>query len=484
MRLREFAERRQINEAVVAIPYLLELLIAAGAAGAMIASDPNTAKRIQQWFDSNPDQAKQYSKQIQDAQKSGALPKDPSKVGDAAFPIVSGLAKTWNWLTGGSTTGQAPSQPDQYVKDKNGLLRRKDADVDKQVTAQKIQSNILSNMTKFDNEQYANKALPYLKPGTQVTIGGKRMVVQAPGKAGGKAGFIPYQDLGTVQKQQVKPHIDDIVDFDAGNIGSADDDYMGTVSRPSRPSAGATDRKDWSANKPSAGTVDKQKDSPGFWNTIAGFFQGGKTDMSVGDDGATPAPTKKKDWSAKPSAGTVNKSVAGTADGDDIKVTVPPQAAPDINVDSDKPWDWSKPGPNTRPSAPGAIAGAPPVSGGVKDKGEAGTIAGAPPIARPGDEVGQGVQGATTGTGTQAGTQAGTGAQTGTVANTQATTQTQTGTVAQTQQSVAPATTMPPPVVAPPIVTPAPKYKTEPYKDQDVFYTGWRKGPPKKVIGL
>jgi hypothetical protein len=39
----------------------------------------------------------------------------------------------------------------------------------------------------------------------------------------------------------------------------------------------------------------------------------------------------------------------------------------------------------------------------------------------------------------------------------------------------------PPPVVVPPA---KPKYKTEPYTDQDVIYTGWRKGPPKKVIRL
>jgi hypothetical protein len=44
---------------------------------------------------------------------------------------------------------------------------------------------------------------------------------------------------------------------------------------------------------------------------------------------------------------------------------------------------------------------------------------------------------------------------------------------------------MPPPAVAaPPISSPAPSVKTEPYKGQDVFYTGWRKGPPKKIVSL
>ena len=487
MRLREFKEPRQrIDEVVVAgIPlatYIYGLLIAGGA---MIAGDPRTQKVIQkkvdQWVNSNPGEAQVYADQIKQGQDAGALPKDPSKIGDVAFPIVSALSSAWDWMTGGSTTGNKPAQPSDYVKDKNGMLRRKE-------TAQEIQKKIgdviASNTTRFDNQANAKKALPSLKDGTVVTIGGKTYKVSPD--AGGvyskdKRGFVPYKDMGKVTGKPVTGQVDNIEDFSVSPSTSAadDDDYAGTTI--SKPSAGST-------NKSGPSWLDRASDAiGGVFNTVAGAVGG----LFGSEDDVKPAPTKKKDkkdWSAKPSAGTVNKNVAGTADGDDIKVTVPPQVAPDINVDSDKPWDWSKPGSGTRPSAPGAIAGAPPVSGGVKDKGEAGTIAGAPPIARPGDEVGQGVQGATTGTGAEAGTgaQAGTGVQadTGTVANTQATTQAQTDTVATTIAQ--PTTAVAPPVTPPPVVVPPakPKYKTEPYKDQDVFYTGWRKGPPKKVIRL
>ena len=471
MRLREFKEPRQrIDEvAVVALaPYILALL---AAGGAMVASNPETARNIDRWIKSNPSQANEFSKQIKQGQDAGALPKDPSKVGDVAFPIASALSSAWDWMTGGSTTGTKPAQPGDYVKDKNGMLRRKE-------TAQEIQKKIgdviASNTTRFDNQANAKKALPSLKDGTVVTIGGKTYKVSPD--AGGalskeKRGFVPYKDMGKVTGKPVTGQVDNIKDFSTSpSTSAADDDYYtGTTSKPS---AGSID-------KSGPSWVDRASDFvDGMFNSAADAVGG----LFGSEDDVKPAPTKKKDkkdWSAKPSAGTVNKNVAGTADGDDIKVTAPPQVAPDINVDSDKPWDWSKPGSGTRPSAPGAIAGAPPVSGGVKDKDEVGTIAGAPPIARPGDEVGQGVQGATTGTGAEA------GAATNTAANTAVNTDAvNTDAVATT--IVQPTTAVAPPVTPPPVVVPPakPKYKTEPYKDQDVFYTGWRKGPPKKVIGL
>jgi len=451
MRLREFKEPRQrIDEvAVVALAPYIYMLLAAG--GAIVAGDPRTQKVIQrkidQWIDSNPSQANEFGKQIKQGQDAGALPKDPSKVGDVAFPIASALSSAWDWMTGGSTTGTKPAQPGDYVKDKNGMLRRKE-------TAQEIQKKIgdviASNTTRFDNQANAKKALPSLKDGTVVTIGGKTYKVSPD--AGGvlskeKRGFVPYKDMGKVTGKPVTGQVDDIKDFSVSPSTSAadDDDYAGTT-----------------ISKPSAGSIDKSGPS---WLDRAGDAVGGVFN-------------------------TVADAVGGLfGSEDDVKPsTVPPQSN-DIGR-----TDWSKDG----------IKGAPPTSGAsTTTKGNTVGMPGdrtkekVPPIVKPGDEAGQGVPGATSGTSSGTGAQAGTGAQTGTGAQAgtqaqtdamtqaQAQTQTQTDTVAQTQQSVAPATaTMPPPVVAPPIVTPTPKYKTEPYKDQDVIYTGWRKGPPKKVIRL
>ena len=94
MRLREFkGPRQRIDEvAVVALaPYILALL---AAGGAVIGSNPETARNIDRWLKSNPSQANEYAKQIKQGQDAGALPKDPGKVGDVAFPVESALAKT------------------------------------------------------------------------------------------------------------------------------------------------------------------------------------------------------------------------------------------------------------------------------------------------------------------------------------------------------------------------------------------------------
>jgi hypothetical protein len=449
MRLREFKEPRQrIDEvAVVALAPYIYMLLAAG--GAIVAGDPRTQKVIQrkidQWVDSNPSQANEFGKQIKQGQDAGALPKDPSKVGDVAFPIASALSSAWDWMTGGSTTGTKPAQPGDYVKDKNGMLRRKETS---QEIQKKIGDVIASNTTRFDNQANAQKALPSLKDGTVVTIGGKTYKVSPD--AGGrlsaeKRGFVPYKDMGKVTGKPVTGQVDDIKDFSASpSTSAADDDYYtGTTSRPS---AGST-------NKSGPSWLDRAADTVGgMFNTVAGAVGG----LFGSEDDVKPS-------------------------------TVPPQSS-----DLPKPGgrtDWSKDG----------IPGAPPKSGATTkpdDKTTSKPIA--PPVVRPGDEAGQGVPGATSGTtsgtGAQAGTgaetgtgaQAGTGAETGTVANTQATTQTQAQTdtvattVAQPQTAVAPPVT-PPPVVVPPA---KPKNKTEPYQDQDVIYTGWRKGPPKKVIRL
>jgi len=437
MRLREFKEPRQrVDEvAVVALaPYILALL---AAGGAMVAGNPETARNIDRWIKNNPSQANEFGKQIKQGQDAGALPKDPSKVGDVAFPIASAFSSAWDWMTGGSTTGNKPAQPSDYVKDKNGMLRRKET---AQAIQKKIGDVIVSNITRFDSQANAQKALPRLKDGTVVNIGGKTYKVSPD--AGGvlskdKRGFVPYKDMGKVTGKPVTGQVDDI-------------------------SAPGT-----TISKPSAGSIDKSGPS---WLDRAGDAVGGVFN-------------------------TVAGAVGGLFGGeDDVKPsTVPPQSS-----DLPKPGgrtDWSKDG----------IPGAPPKSG-PTTKPDDKTISKpiAPPVVRPGDEAGQGVPGATSGTtsgtgtqagaGAQAGTgaetgtgaQAGTGAETGTVANTQATTQTQAQTdtvattIAQPQTAVAPPVT-PPPVVVPPA---KPKNKTDPYKDQDVFYTGWRKGPPKKVIRL
>lgn len=451
MRLREFKEPRQrIDEvAVVALaPYILALL---AAGGAMVAGDPRTQKVIQkkidQWVDSNPSQANEFGKQIKQGQDAGALPKDPSKVGDVAFPIASALSSAWDWMTGGSTTGNKPAQPGDYVKDKNGMLRRKET---AQEIEKKIGDVIASNTTRFDNQANAKKALPSLKDGTVVTIGGKTYKVSPD--AGGvyskdKRGFVPYKDMGKVTGKPVTGQVDDIKDFSASPSTSAadDDDYAGTT-----------------ISKPSAGSIDKSGPS---WLDRAGDAIGG-----------------------------VFNTVAGAVGGlfgseDDVKPSTVPPPSNDIGR-----TDWSKKG----------IKGAPPTSGAsTTTKGNTVGMPGdrtkekVPPIVGPGDEVGQGVPGATsgtstgTGTGAQTGATSGTstgaqtGAQTGTVANTQATTQAKTDAVTTTTTATPTAVQVAPPVVAPPIVPPMqPKYKTEPYKDQDVIYTGWRKGPPKKVIRL
>ena len=439
MRLREFKEPRQrIDEVVVAgIPlatYIYGLLFAGGA---MVAGDPRTQKviqkKIEQWTDSNPGEAQVYADQIKQGQDAGALPKDPSKIGDVAFPVVSALSSAWDWLTGGSTTGTKPAQPGDYVKDKNGMLRRKEtaAEVNKMIS-----DVIANNTTRFDNQANARKALPSLKDGTVVTIGGKTYKVSPD--AGGrlsaeKRGFVPYQDIGNVSSRPTTGQVDDIDDFEVSPSTSADDDAVATP----KPSAGSTGTS-W---------LDRVSD------TIGGMFN------------------------------TVTGAVGGLfGSEDDVKTNIPPATAPDINIGKEP----TASGAST--TTQGNTVGMPGDRTGEK----------VPPVVRPGDEAGQGVPGATSGTSSGTGTGAQTGAQTGattgTGAQTQAQTQAQaqaqanatTGTVATTTVQTPQAVQVAPPVTPPPIVVPPakPKIKTEPYKGQDVFYTGWRKGPPKNVVSL
>ena len=239
MRLREFKQPRQrINEApiVAGIPlakYLYGLLIAGGAA---IAGNPNTAKNIDRWIDSNRDEAQVYADEIKRGQDAGALPKDPSELGNVAFPIVSALSSAWDWLTGGSTTGNKTAQPDDYVQDKNGLLRRKETAAN---ISKMIGDVIASNSTTFSNQANARKALPSLKDGTVVTIDGRTYKVDP--NAGGvlskeKRGFVPYKDMGTVTGRTTTGQVDDIDDFEVSPSTSADDDVVTTP----KPSAGTT----------------------------------------------------------------------------------------------------------------------------------------------------------------------------------------------------------------------------------------------------
>jgi len=443
MRLREFKQPRQrIDEVVVAgIPlaaYIYGLLIAGGA---MIAGDPRTQKVIQkkvdQWMDSNPDQ-ELYAKQIKQGQDAGALPKDPSKVGDVAFPVASALSKAWDWLTGGSTTGNKPAQPDQYVKDKNGLLRRKE-------TAQQIQKQIgdviASNSTTFSSQEEARKALPSLKDGTRVTINGKTYTVSDSAAVSGTSqvgkGFTPYKDMGTVTAPKVSPQVQSPADVDAG-AGL-------TVSMPQ----------------------DKADDGPSWLDR-------------VGD-----------------AVGGVFNTVAGAVGGlfgseDDVKTNIPPARSPDLPDMSNRAKSQGGGTADQAKSQP--VAGAPPKT--VGDK--APPIAGLPPVSgvkgKEGTATDAGTQAGTqAGTGAEAGSGADTvtGTQTGTGADT--VTGTQAGSKAGSKADAVPSTTTQTiattttgkPVTPPPIVTPMSPVKTRPYDpkvDKDIIYKG--KVAPKRVLDL
>ena len=295
MRLREFKEPRQrVDEvAVAAVPLWMWIVGLVGTAGGAMIGQQTTQK----WIDANPGEARVFADQIKQGQDAGALPKDPSKIGDVAFPVVSALSSAWDWMTGGSTTGTKPAQPGDYVKDKNGMLRRKE-------TAQEIQKKIgdviASNTTRFDNQANAKKALPSLKDGTVVTIGGKTYKVSPD--AGGalskeKRGFVPYKDIGKVTGKPVTGQVDDIKDFSTSpSTSAADDDYYtGTTSKPSAGTTGTS----W---------VDRASDFVGgMFNSAAdavgGLFGGDRKDIQK-----TPVPPPnqdinqsggRKDWSAK-----------------------------------------------------------------------------------------------------------------------------------------------------------------------------------------
>ena len=432
MRLREFKQPRQrIDEvAVAAVPLWMWISGLVAAGGGMVAQ-----KTIQDWIAANPGESKVFADEIKRGQDAGALPKDPSKIGDVAFPVVSALSNAWDWLTGGSTTGTKPAQPDDYVKDKNGMLRRKDTAAN---ISKMIGDVIASNTTTFNNKANARKALPSLKDGTVVTIDGKTYKVDP--NAGGirgkeKRGFVPYKDMGVVTGRTTTGQVDDIDDFEVSPSTSADDDDVTTP----KPSAGTTGTS-W---------LDSVSDTiGGMFNTVAGAV-GGLFGSGNKDIQKTPVPPPNRD---------INQS-GGRRDG-------AAQGNQDINV-GDGSQAAAKQKEKTKPER----IPPPIVKPGEIDKGGAGTG----DVVRPGD---------TAGTGAEAGT--GAQVQTKTDATTDATTQAQDVAATQTTTPSTQAVQVPPPVTPPPIVVPPtkPKIKTKPYKGQDVFYTGWLKGPPEKIVSL